>query len=386
MLFQILGNHKSTGGGDNINSKIQKKISRRVLYTIIFFVMLAGIIQAETNEGINSLILALEDREHYSERLIFSGPDVDTIKKFPEVQELITIGNPAAEILVDKFKEPYHEEKDVALSSYAYILGELNYEPAAPVLAAFLKNNDYKEMKWTCHFTTHTLKILTSQSGIDNLYYTYSQEEIEETIRKAEQSISDGLGGLTFESRSKSTGGTVQIPLTLEGIQEKIGNMDLTLRYDPSVLEATDVIKGGLTAGSISDHNILSDGTVKVSLADSKGFSGDGSIAYVKFNVVGTEGTSSPLTIETLAANSASDYLVMDIPAIDGVFRVISVEDGRGDSDGNSELTALDALYALRMAVEKIPEDLAMDVNNDGSVTSLDARKILKIAVGSENK
>jgi hypothetical protein len=192
--------------------------------------------------------------------------------------------------------------------------------------------------------------------------------------------------GLTFESRSKPGGSSVQIPLTLEGIQENIGNIDMTLRYDPSVLEATGVIKGGLTVGSISDHNILSDGTVKVSLADSQGFSGDGSIAYVKFNVVGAEGTSCPLNIEALAANRASDYQVMEIPAIDGVFRVISVEEGRGDSDGDSELTALDALYALQMAVDKIPEDLAMDMNQDGSVTSLDARKILKIAVGSENK
>jgi FtsP/CotA-like multicopper oxidase with cupredoxin domain len=160
----------------------------------------------------------------------------------------------------------------------------------------------------------------------------------------------------------------------------------MTLRYDPSVLEATEVIKGGLTAGSISDHNILSGGTLKVSLADSKGFSGDGSIAYVKFNVVGAEGTSSPLKIDELSANRASDYQIMEIPAIDGVFRVISMEEGRGDSDGNGELTAMDALYALQMAVEKIPEDLAMDMNKDGSVTSLDARKILKIAVGSENK
>jgi hypothetical protein len=38
----------------------------------------------------------------------------------------------------------------------------------------------------------------------------------------------------------------VQIPLTLSGIDDKIGNMDITLSYDPSVLEATEVIKGDL--------------------------------------------------------------------------------------------------------------------------------------------
>ncbi|MBE9521565.1 MAG: hypothetical protein IME95_00080, partial [Proteobacteria bacterium] len=45
--------------------------------------------------------------------------------------------------------------------------------------------------------------------------------------------------GLTFESRSKPSGSSVQIPLTLNGIEEKIGNMDITLSYDPSILEAT---------------------------------------------------------------------------------------------------------------------------------------------------
>ena len=189
--------------------------------------------------------------------------------------------------------------------------------------------------------------------------------------------------GLTFESRSKSSGSIVQIPLTLRGLKEKIGNMDITLSYDPSVLDATEVIKGSLTTKSLFDYNIL-EGTIKISLADEEGFSGDGSIAHVKFNVIGAEGSSSPLTIVAIAANKAEDYETLEVPTNDGVFRVISMEESRGDGDGDGGFTALDALYALQMAVGKIPEDLAMDMNGDGSVTSLDAQKILKIAVGEE--
>jgi len=192
--------------------------------------------------------------------------------------------------------------------------------------------------------------------------------------------------GLTFESRSKPTGSNVQIPLTLQGVKGKVGNMDITLSYDPSVLEATEVIKGGLTANSIFDYNIPNQGTIKISLADMEGFSGDGSIAYVKFNVIGSEFSSSPLQIAAIAANRAEDDEALEIPTIDGVFRVISMEEGIGDSDGDGEYTALDALCILQMAVEKIPEDLIMDVNGDGSVTSIDAREILRIAVGIESK
>jgi len=172
--------------------------------------------------------------------------------------------------------------------------------------------------------------------------------------------------GLTFESRSKSSGSIVQIPLTLRGLKEKIGNMDITLSYDPSVLDAKEVIKGSLTTKALFDYNIL-DGTIKISLADEEGFSGDGSIAHVKFNVIGAEGSSSPLTIVAIAANKAEDYETLEVPTNDGVFRVISMEESRGDGDGDGGFTALDALYALQMAVGKIPEDLAMDMNGDGS-------------------
>ncbi|MBN2489034.1 MAG: AbfB domain-containing protein [Methanosarcinaceae archaeon] len=192
-----------------------------------------------------------------------------------------------------------------------------------------------------------------------------------------------GFSGLIFESRGKSSGSSVQIPLTLNGIKENIGNMDITLGYDSSVLEATEVIKGGLTTNSLFDYNIV-DGTIKISLADKAGFSGDGSIAYVRFDVIGAEGSSSPLEITKLSANKAEDLSVINIPAQDGVFKVVSLEESLGDVDGDGMYTAVDALYALQMAVGKIPEDLIMDMNGDGQVSSIDARKILRIAAELE--
>jgi len=126
------------------------------------------------------------------------------------------------------------------------------------------------------------------------------------------------------------------------------------------------------------------DGSIKISLADKQGFSGDGSIAYIKFNVIGTEGSYSDLDIAAITANRADNYEVIDVQTHDGLFNVVGMEESMGDGDGDGVYTALDALYALQMAVEKIPKDSVMDVNGDGSVTSLDARNILKNAVGEE--
>jgi hypothetical protein len=150
------------------------------------------------------------------------------------------------------------------------------------------------------------------------------------------------LPGLTFESRSKPSGSSVQIPLTLSGIEDKIGNMDITLSYDPSVLEATEVTKGDLTSDSLFEYNILA-GTILISLADAEGFSGNGSIAYVTFNVIGATDSTSPLQIAALAANQAEDYEVLVIPTNDCVFKVesgltISVSDITGAKGSTVEV------------------------------------------------
>ncbi|WP_342305279.1 LamG-like jellyroll fold domain-containing protein [Methanolobus sp. ZRKC5] len=221
--------------------------------------------------------------------------------------------------------------------------------------------------------------------------YALSQSEINslyggETVPSAEEITPPstiGFSGLIFESRDKSSESSVQIPLTLNGIDENIGNMDITLGYDSSVLEATEVIKGGSTTNSLFDYNIV-DGTIKISLADKVGFSGDGSIAYVRFDVIGAEGSSSPLVITKLSANRADDLSIINIPTQDGVFSVVSREQSLGDFDGDGIYTSVDALAALQMAVGKIPEDLIMDMNSDGQVSSMDARMILRIAAGLE--
>lgn len=62
-----------------------------------------------------------------------------------------------------------------------------------------------------------------------------------------------------------------------------------------------------------------------ISLADAEEFSGNGSIAYVTFNVIGAADSTSPLQIVALAANRAEDYEVLTIPTNDGVFRVIFI-------------------------------------------------------------
>lgn len=69
------------------------------------------------------------------------------------------------------------------------------------------------------------------------------------------------------------------------------------------------------------------------------------------------------------------------------LFLVAAVGTGHalpGDVTGDSKVTSLDALLALKMAVTAIPVDMAADMDGDGFVTSVDASLIILKAIGME--
>jgi hypothetical protein len=177
---------------------------------------------------------------------------------------------------------------------------------------------------------------------------------------------------LIFESARAPHGSSVQIPITIKNAEE-IGNMDLVLIYDPSVLTATDVIKGSLTQGSMFQSNIV-DGTIRIAFVDTDGISGNGSVAYITFDVV--RELSTPLMIGSVRANDI-DGEEVSITTINGVLTMGEI---KGDCNRDGEITAVDATMALQMSVGLLEVDLVGDMNEDGEVTSSDAAEILRIA------
>ncbi len=64
---------------------------------------------------------------------------------------------------------------------------------------------------------------------------------------------------------------------------------------------------------------------------------------------------------------------------------IINAQTITGDINNDEEITSVDALIALKMAVGKIGEDPIADMDRDGRVTSLDAYKILLLSIGKED-
>lgn len=93
-----------------------------------------------------------------------------------------------------------------------------------------------------------------------------------------------------------SPGSTLQVPIIVEGATD-VGSVDLTLKYDTSVLKAVSVETADLSKNAIMESNIEDPGQINIALADASGINGDGEIAIISFSVLGEAGTSSPLSL-----------------------------------------------------------------------------------------
>jgi hypothetical protein len=104
-------------------------------------------------------------------------------------------------------------------------------------------------------------------------------------------------------------GTTVTIPVTVSGASN-IGAMDLQVTYDPAVLKLSGAQMGTLSANGVVEANEPQAGTALVSFVDTQGISGSGEVVKITFNVLGTTGAYSPLTLQA----RAYDLDLKDVP------------------------------------------------------------------------
>ena len=171
-------------------------------------------------------------------------------------------------------------------------------------------------------------------------------------------------------------GSTVRVPVKLHEASG-ITSLGFTLNYDSDALRVVSVERGSrLTEDSFSyDADTL--GEIRFGFAATRGSGSGGTAVVVQFQVVGSSGSVSPITLSNaLVSHNSQGPLSMELVGAD--FKVGPRI--RGDADGDSVITALDALQALRMASDLMKIDLALDVDNDGKITIDDARIILNMA------
>ncbi len=203
-------------------------------------------------------------------------------------------------------------------------------------------------------------------------------------------------------------GDIVQIPVEIKNA-DKVGSLDITLSYPSGILQFMDILPGSLTQNSLMEHNV-EDGKIRVGIVEANGINGDGSLFYMKFKVIGEAepvnisanipvignnlgiDKSSLILPEILTGNNynffiedlaiyTTDNTKVEALRVNGTFELISEEEAnKGDVNGDGEITSVDALMALQMAVGKLEPKSVADMDDDGKVMANDAMMIMQLA------
>ena len=182
---------------------------------------------------------------------------------------------------------------------------------------------------------------------------------------------------LIVGSRIALPGSKVRVPVSLREA-EGLSSLGFTLNYDPSAVEVVNVSKGARLSPATFSYNQDVAGAVRVGFAATTGLSGGGSAVIVEFRTIGEQDTASLVTLtDVLASNSSGAQLPLQLG--EGLLTV--GQPMAGDGNGDGQITALDALIALKMSMQLSsqlsPENLVMDLDGDGNVTAEDVRQIL---------
>ena len=181
---------------------------------------------------------------------------------------------------------------------------------------------------------------------------------------------------ITLESRVAPLGSTLRVPITLINADD-ISGLGFTLDYDPDAFRVIKVNRGSRLTADTFNFAFDNLGQVRFGSATTKGSVSGGTAAVVEFQVSGSQGTVSPMTLSKASVNHDTKG-PLNIGTVGADFKVGPRI--RGDADGDGKITTLDAFQVLKMATNNNEADLSLDVDNDGKITVKDAKVILNMA------
>jgi hypothetical protein len=119
-------------------------------------------------------------------------------RTYPEqVNGLLSLGSAAGKALAGRFTGVATFDQDPSLCVDAYLLERLDYVEAIPVLVAWLQTNKFGDVLKAPSCVTHALKVLSRQTDLNTLDYSYTPEQMDDTVARA-----SGARASTAMSRS----------------------------------------------------------------------------------------------------------------------------------------------------------------------------------------
>ncbi len=100
----------------------------------------------------------------------------------------------------------------------------------------------------------------------------------------------------------------IVMPIYLEQANN-VGSLEFLLLYEPAVLRVAKIEPGALAGSALIETSDGSPGQVWAGMIDVNGMNGDGPVAVITFEIVGASGSTSPLTLQDVAAHDATTLL-----------------------------------------------------------------------------
>ena len=165
-----------------------------------------------------------------------------------------------------------------------------------------------------------------------------------------------------------------------------VSNINILLEFDPNVVQVqSKPVVGSISGQRLFEVNFSEPGRVRLGFAGSTGIAQDGVLATIPFSAIGIAGNRTPVSVRVTQANRA-DGPALEAQQISGAIEIVAAEVRPPEVIPPTSpvvppprtFTTEDALRALRMSVKLLAEDSTLDVDQNGQVTSNDARIILK--------
>lgn len=218
-----------------------------------------------------------------------------------------------------------------------------------------------------------------STAGTKTVTVTYSGKTTSFTItvKAAEPSANTGALRLITPASAR-VGQRVQIPVQLD--KASLGTLTFTVKYDHTKLKYVSCTESSFDMCDVYAGNT---GVIRAACIDNAAVSA-GRIAVLTFEVIAPSACLTDLTLTVEEAYDGSDKAVS---VTGGTWELSVVKTVLGDLNGDGQVTAIDARWALQAAsgTRTLTEEqkAAADINGDGKVTAIDARWILQVASGT---
>jgi hypothetical protein len=116
---------------------------------------------------------------------------------------------------------------------------------------------------------------------------------------------------ITVPDLSAPAGSAIAVPVSVLNAEE-LAELDAEISYDPAVLKFSGIELMEVSQNGIVEATESRPGTIQVSVIDSTGISKDGELLKLSFDVIGAEGTSSPIGITSKGIRNLD---MNDVPA-----------------------------------------------------------------------